>query len=82
MNNSKKTANQVNVLKKQPKKDGGEKENSSFWVGKKPSEPSLLTCMNMTTTGDFYKSEHNKQFIWHNSMDLDSTVVKEEILKS
>ena len=82
MNNSKKASNQVNLLKKQTKKDRNEKENSSFWLGKKPNEPSLLNCMDMTTSGDFYKSEHNKQYIWHNSTDLDSTMGRDEMLKS
>jgi len=37
--------------------------------------------MNATTSADFYKSEHNSNYIWHNTMAVDS-VRKEDILKS
>ena len=36
----------------------------------------------MTTTGDFYKSEHRNEYIWHNSMDIDNVGNKDELLKS
>lgn len=57
--------------------------SSSFWAvnGGRKTEASLIGCMNMTTSGDFYKSEHRNEYIWHNSIDLDSSN-KDELLKS
>ena len=78
MGNSKKDMNKIPLMKRA---NENEKENCSFWAGKK-SDSSLIACMNMTTTGDFYKSEHKNEYIWHNSVDLDSKVAKEDILKS
>lgn len=37
--------------------------------------------MNLTTSGDYYRSENQSEFIWHNST-LDEVGGKDEILKS
>jgi hypothetical protein len=38
--------------------------------------------MNATTSADFYKSESNSNYIWHNTIGVDSVRNKEDILKS
>lgn len=77
MNHSKKNLGQ-NVIKKSQR--GGEKENSCYAT--KKTEPSLISCMNATTAGDFYRSEHSSNYIWHNTIDVDSVRNKDDILRS
>jgi hypothetical protein len=68
MANCKKTSPQATSNLKKVHKDYcnsiSSKEN--FNSCQKRYDPSLIACMSMTSSANFYKSEHDKEYVWHN----------------
>jgi type IV secretory pathway VirB9-like protein len=56
------------------------KENKESNVPIMPQE-SLLNCMNMTNSSIILRSEHQKEYLWYNTMNTDETEA-EGMLKS
>lgn len=56
MDHSKKTKGNF----KKGHKENNKENNSSLSKANRNYDPSLIASMNMTTTGDFYKSEQKK----------------------
>jgi hypothetical protein len=82
MGTSKKAAYQSISVKNTSKDLLREKENNSMVCLKKRSDPSMIACMSMSTSGDFFKSEHTHQFVWHNDVAVDSIKSQDVILRS
>lgn len=94
MEHSKKTKG-VN-FKKGHKESNKENSSSLSKANNRNYDPSLIASMNMTTTGDFYKSEQKKEYVWHSRTGTESArggreettgemfkeETKEEMLKS
>ncbi len=44
-------------------------------------DSSLIGCMSLSASTNFFKSEHNKEYVWHNYIEKEGER-KEEMLKS